>query len=281
MLSKTHSFDDIKAELKDARVYGFVDNSTSENTTLDNQNGYQDVPLSTSLTGTASGLSATTAYYFKINGTEYTITTASTLTNTAIITLINAQITGLYWVKWQNNIDSTDNGLRFINDATGATSDITLAAGTTGTDLFATLTNWTDFDTAVSGVNDSFEQALSKADVVAERERLVPRISQTTYDTIEALDKTGLTDVQDAIYWGSIYYTVAEFFLQMARDDKYSRHGQNEDRSDGKVTRQSAGMTGHEWAAVDYINKGNSSLSLAGYPVVKVLQRRQTIHAID
>jgi len=281
MLSKTNSLDDIKEELKSARVYGFEDKDVAANTELINQSGYQDVPLLTSLTGDASGLSATTAYSLKINGTEYDITTASTLTNTAIILLINAQITGVYWAKWVNNIDSTNNGLRFINDATGVTSAIAHAAGTTNTDLFATLTNWSAFATAVAGKNNSFEEALVKADVVAERDRLVPKISQTTYDTIEALDKTGLTDIQTAVYWSSIYYTIAEFYLQMARDDKYSRHGQNEDRSDGKVTRQSEGMTGHEWAAVDYLNKAKQSLSLAGYATAKILQRRNTIHALD
>ena len=41
--------------------------------------------------------------------------------------------------------------LRFISDLTGSASTIALSAGTTGTDLFATLTGFTAFDEAVAG----------------------------------------------------------------------------------------------------------------------------------
>jgi hypothetical protein len=97
----------------------------------------------------ATGLSATTAYYFKVNVDatgvlEYTITTASTLTYTAVMALMNAQIgTAVFAI--------VGGDLRCTSNLIGTTSAIALSAGTTGTNLFATLTGWSAFDTAVAG----------------------------------------------------------------------------------------------------------------------------------
>jgi hypothetical protein len=62
--------------------------------------GYQECGLSGKTGGTATGLATTTTYYFKVNcdGTgvvEKSITTAADVTYTAVIALMNAQMTGL------------------------------------------------------------------------------------------------------------------------------------------------------------------------------------------
>ena len=43
--------------------------------------------------------------------------------------------------------------MRITHDTTGAGNDITLAAGTTGTDLFASLSGFSSFDSAIPGAN--------------------------------------------------------------------------------------------------------------------------------
>ena len=114
-------------------------------------NGYQECGLSSKTLTTETGLSTTTQYYLKINVdgagvVEEEFTTDADTTYEAVITLINATIaagaacglTGL-------------GDLRFTSDSGGTDSAIALSAGTTGTDLFATLTSFSAFDTAVAG----------------------------------------------------------------------------------------------------------------------------------
>jgi hypothetical protein len=104
--------------------------------------GYQEVGLMEKLGTTATGLAATTQYYFKVNVdgggvVEYDITTGTDVTYTAVIALIDAEVTAAGITP---SLYAGD--LRFTSDSTGATSTIALSAGTTGTDLFATLTGW-------------------------------------------------------------------------------------------------------------------------------------------
>jgi hypothetical protein len=108
--------------------------------------GYQECGLSGASDESETGLAAV-AYYYKIaiNDsaiTEYTITATADGTFSAIITLMNAQNTGATW-------SLVDGDLRCTSDAVAGVSSISLSAGTTGADLFATLTGWTAFDTAV------------------------------------------------------------------------------------------------------------------------------------
>jgi hypothetical protein len=111
--------------------------------------GYQECGLSGRQLDTATGLSATTAYSIKVNidaggVVEYNITTAADLTFDAVIDLLNAQLT-------YAEFSLVEGDLRCSSTTLGGSSAIALSAGTTNTDLFATLTGWSAFDTAVAG----------------------------------------------------------------------------------------------------------------------------------
>ena len=113
--------------------------------------GYQECGLSGKTSSTATGLATTTQYYFKVNvdgggEVEYDITTGSDVTYDAVIALMNTAI-----VAANTNIDLVNGDLRCTSDTDGPTSTIALAVGTTGTDLFVTLTGYTAFDNAVVG----------------------------------------------------------------------------------------------------------------------------------
>jgi hypothetical protein len=148
--------------------------------------GYQEVGLSAMTGGGASGLAASTQYYYKVNVNgngvvEYSITTGSDVTNTAVVALMNANTHSCTWAI-------VDGDLRCTSDVFATTSTIALAAGTTGTDLFATLTGWSAFDTAVVGtgspdINIDDEDAMGivyyAASLVSEeneRDRLADRM---------------------------------------------------------------------------------------------------------
>ena len=111
--------------------------------------GYQECGLTTRTDATATGLTGSTQYYFKvaIDGgavTEYDITTASDVTYAAVIILMNAEVTGA-------TFSLEDGDLRCSSASVTGTSTIALSAGTTGTNLFATLTGWAAFESAVVG----------------------------------------------------------------------------------------------------------------------------------
>lgn len=112
--------------------------------------GYQECGLSGKTGGTATGLATTHDYYFKVNidGTgivEKHITTASDVTYTAVMALMNAQMGGAgTWAL-------ASGDLRLTSTSYSAVSTVSLSAGTTGDDLFAALTGFTSFDTAVPG----------------------------------------------------------------------------------------------------------------------------------
>ena len=109
--------------------------------------GYQELGMTGKTAATASGLTASTTYYFKINlngggATEYSITTGTDVTLGAVLALITADMTThTVACTWQ----IIDGDIRCTSNASG-TSTIALTAGTSGDDLFATLT-----DCAVEG----------------------------------------------------------------------------------------------------------------------------------
>jgi hypothetical protein len=113
--------------------------------------GYQECGLTGKIGTTETGLSAATTYYWKVTTnkqaqTEYSITTGSTTTYNAVIKLMNLQMHAVA----QCCLVLGD--FRFIsNDPSETTSTMALAAGTTGTDLFGSLTGFTSFDSAVTG----------------------------------------------------------------------------------------------------------------------------------
>lgn len=112
--------------------------------------GYQELGLTGKDGATATGLSTTTQYYVKANVdgggvVEYDITTAGDVTWTAVLALLNTATSGV--ATW--SIEGGD--IRLTSDTTGASSSVAITAGTTGTDLLATLTDFSSVDTAVAG----------------------------------------------------------------------------------------------------------------------------------
>lgn len=118
------------------------------------EGGYQEVGLTGKTDTTDTGLTATNQYYFKINidgggVVEYDITLGAGTVNelyTAVLALMNTELVaaGAYF-------HLVNGDLRCTSETNGSTSSIALSAGSTGTDLFATLTGWSAFDTAVAG----------------------------------------------------------------------------------------------------------------------------------
>jgi hypothetical protein len=127
--------------------------------------GYQECGFSGLALDTTTGLSATTSYYFKVNidgggVREYSITTAALLTYEDVIDLLNDQLKGAVF-------SLVDGDLRCTSKSLGSSSSIALSAGTTGTNLFATLTGFSAFDTAVeSEAGDSLDVDDEYADAV-------------------------------------------------------------------------------------------------------------------
>jgi hypothetical protein len=102
--------------------------------------GYQGLGIEVE-SSTATGLSDATKYYFKINGTEYDITTGISNDYDHLITLINAKISSI------GSCSLIDGDLVFTSSV--YETEILLSYGTTGTDLFTSLTAFVEFDTAV------------------------------------------------------------------------------------------------------------------------------------
>ena len=123
--------------------------------------GYQECGLTGKAAATETGLSAGAYYLFvAINGgtsTEYTFTAAGDTTFGGIITLLNAAISGVTFAL-------INGDLRCTSDSTAAGSAIALAAGTTGTDFFATLTGFTALETAVKPTGSTY--SLTEIDIM-------------------------------------------------------------------------------------------------------------------
>ena len=112
------------------------------------------------------------------------------------------------------------------------------------------------------------------------RNRMYIVLGETLYSELEAFDKTGLTTSQSYIYWAEIYYSIAEYYLFLARRDKFARRAARESRTQGDVTYSTYGATGKELSAYDYLAKGNFCMSEAGYGdyIRNRLTRRTSIH---
>lgn len=111
--------------------------------------GYQECGLSDLGIHEATGLSASTTYYFKVAvddgaSTEFSITTATDTTWDAVLGLLNAAVLSVVF-----SLEAGD--LRCTSRTITGVSSVALAAGTTGTNLFATLTGFSAFETAVDG----------------------------------------------------------------------------------------------------------------------------------
>jgi hypothetical protein len=90
----------------------------------DATSGYQELGMTIAGSG-ASGLSAASRYYFKVNGTEYSILTVSTLTYTAIAALMDTAVTAAGFT-----IAVVGTDIRITNDTTGTSSTVAVTSGT-------------------------------------------------------------------------------------------------------------------------------------------------------
>ena len=108
--------------------------------------GYQGSGLNVTAV-TNSGITSTGVYSFKVNTVNHNITATVGNTINDIITLMQAQVTGAGFTVSLTNAD-----IRITNNSTGSSANVTLAAGS-GTDLFAHLTGWASFATAVPGTD--------------------------------------------------------------------------------------------------------------------------------
>lgn len=118
------------------------------------EGGYQEVGLSGKTDTTDTGLTAEAQYYFKIDidgagVVEYDITLGAGTANELYAPVLALMNTALVAAGAYMHLVNGD--LRCTSETNGATSSIALSAGTTGTDLFATLTGWSAFDEAVVG----------------------------------------------------------------------------------------------------------------------------------
>lgn len=127
-------------------------------------NGYQECGLSGISNKADSGLTAATQYYYKVTidggtETEYDITTGTDTSFQAVIELMNDESIGC-------TFEIINGDLRCTSDLLDSNSAIALSAGTTGTDLFATI-GVTAFDAAVDteagddlGIDDEYAMAV-------------------------------------------------------------------------------------------------------------------------
>ena len=134
--------------------------------------GYQENGLTGKTGATETGLAQSTTYYFKVNAdgggdTEYNITTATDTTYTAVIVLMNTALAG-------SSYSLVSGDLRCTSDTVGSSSSIAQAQGTSGTDLFSTLTDWTAFDTAIAGVEGAWNDLKAIMSVAPTRGTLSP-----------------------------------------------------------------------------------------------------------
>lgn len=108
-----------------------------------------------------SGLADTTTYYFKVNGTEYDITTGASPTYEDVANLIDVAISG---AGFGAKIVPADDGedIRLYNDAVrGSGSSAVLAQGDSSPDLFTSFNFWSRFRKpmvkALEDSGDSYE----------------------------------------------------------------------------------------------------------------------------
>jgi hypothetical protein len=133
--------------------------------------GYQELGLSGLGGTTLTGLSASTPYKFKITvdgGTaeDITVTTASDLTWTAVLALINAALAGSTYSSGAT-ASIVGGDARFVSSSEEEVSSISLAAPSSGTNMLEALTGFTAVETAVASeagdeidINDDFAIAI-------------------------------------------------------------------------------------------------------------------------
>ena len=125
-----------------------------------------------------------------------------------------------------------------------------------------------------------FVAALTSAVSTARRERMVPVMGISDYNSLASLDKTGLTEAQENVYYAEIYFSLAEFVLSHDRKDKFTRRGQTESRSGSNNSYSiTSGFSGKDMVAKEYRDRANRSLAAGGYEPMNRLHPRSSIHA--
>lgn len=135
-----------------------------------------------------------------------------------------------------------------------------------------------DFDS-----QGEMDNALEYAITRVKREKMLNIIDSDTYDEIAALDRTGLDDTQEALYYAEVYYALGMFFEIKSNQEWYKRKGRTESRSEGKMSWTVDGKTGLEYLSDEYYGRAELYVSTTGYIPVSdssaIIRRNQGLHS--
>jgi hypothetical protein len=182
--------------------------------------GTQEVGLEFTDATDPSGLSASTSYYFKINGTQYSIKTATLLTFQDIVDLMDAAVTDSgFTVSIVSNVGpATGKDIKVTNDTTGSSSIVTLAVD--NANLLTHITGFTLLETAQDSslaVSEYHELDLSWKDRIEFYPVFVTKGLSEGYHTV----RITIDEVRDShIFYGylsgkiGIYYSYSKMYGQ-------------------------------------------------------------------
>jgi hypothetical protein len=156
--------------------------------------GYQELGLNHVSSYDESGLEKNSIYYFNVDIdsdriTEYSITTGSKTTFDYIVFLINKELEA----DGAKCIIRRSGDLRFYSTSTSAGTSISLSAGISGTDLFTSLNNFSDFETAVDG--EQYADLTTAGKINSDFNSLVSSVSGATnqFDLLSFPESDGAT----------------------------------------------------------------------------------------
>jgi len=132
---------------------------------------------------------------------------------------------------------------------------------------------YSDYDFAT---NDLFNQALALAVENAMYEQMLGFISQGLYDSLKALDKTGLSLQQSYIYRAEVCFSCYQFLKSRAQIEDQSRSGNSESISTDGYSRSISGeigVNGYAISADQYLKDGKNNLAMAGVKTTLQLKR--------
>lgn len=152
--------------------------------------GYQELGLKQVSSYDQSGLEKDTTYYFTVAidgaaASEYSITTGDKTNFDYIVFQMNKAITGAKFEIRRNG------DIRCYSTSTAAGTSIALSAGTTGTDLFASLRGFTSFDTAVPG--EQYADLTTAGQIKSDFDSLITSLTgaTTAYELLSFPESSG------------------------------------------------------------------------------------------
>lgn len=95
---------------------------------------------------------------------------------------------------------------------------------------------------------------------------LVPLIGDALYLTVQAKNKSGLTNLENYIYTGEIYLALSRFLDLRIRATMQSQGGQIDEIQVEGYRRRVEGTSGIEKVSLGFFMEGKRCLGLAGYP---------------